>query len=96
MLVQKFTCSPWVQNLHWVADKGVLILIQNQVEGRRWRFTFLDLAKSVATGREQVLRTVDVDKSDEMEGFTLLGDDARGLAVTSSRHQKAHYLRLTW
>ena len=62
VLVKKFTCSPWVQNLHWIPSKGVLVLIQNQLEGRRWRFTFLDLNKSIAAGREQVIKTVDVDK----------------------------------
>lgn len=96
VLVQKFTCSPWVQNLLWVPEKGVLVLIQNQVEGRRWRFTFLDLAQSVATGHEVVRQVVDVDRADELEGFTLLGDATRGLAVTSSPTHNAHLLRLAW
>lgn len=96
VLVKKFTCSPWVQNLHWIAAKGVLVLIQNQVEGRRWRFTFVDLAQSLAAGREVVLKTIDVDKADELEGFTLLGDAATGLAVTSSRTSNAHLLHLAW
>ena len=50
VVVKKFTCSPWVQNLHWIPSKGVLVLIQNQIEGRRWRFTFVDLKKIYRSG----------------------------------------------
>lgn len=96
VVVNKFTCSPWVQNLHWIPEKEVLVLIQNQIEGRRWRFTFLDLKKSIATGHEQVIRTIDVDKADELEGFTLLGDGKSGLAVTSSRSNNVHFMGLGW
>lgn len=96
VVVKKFICSPWVQNLHWVPSKNVLVLIQNQIEGRRWRFTFLDLPKSIETGREAVIKTIDVDKADELEGFTLLGDLQSGLAVTSSRANNAHFTRLSW
>lgn len=96
VLVRKFTCSPWVQNLLWIPSKGILLLIQNQVEGQRWRFTFVDLARSLATGREAVLKVVDVDQADELEGFTLLGDATKGLAVTSSRAGNAHFVRLAW
>ncbi len=72
VLVKKFTCGPWVQNLHYVPEKNVLILIQNQIEGRRWRFTFLNFSKSVESGKQVVLSTIDVDKADELEGFALL------------------------
>ncbi|WP_208394761.1 hypothetical protein [Mucilaginibacter gilvus] len=54
MLYKKFICTPWVQNLHWVAYKGVLILIQNKVEGHQWRFTYIDLNKSIETGKQVV------------------------------------------
>lgn len=96
VVVSKFTCSPWVQNLHWIPEKGVLVLIQNQIEGRRWRFTFLDLKKSIATGHEQVIRAIDVDRADELEGFTLLGDGKSGIAVTSSRSNNVHFMGLDW
>lgn len=96
VVVKKFSCSPWVQNLHWIPSKGILVLIQNQIEGRKWRFTFLDLKKSIESGREQVLKTIDVDKADELEGFALLGDLTSGLAVTSSRSNNANFMRLSW
>lgn len=96
VVVRKFTCSPWVQNLHWIPEKGVLVLIQNQIEGKRWRFTFLDLKKSLAAGKGQVIRTIDIDKADELEGFTLLGDGKTGVAVTSSRTDNTHFVSLDW
>ncbi|GAB3560653.1 hypothetical protein [Spirosoma fluminis] len=96
VVVKKFSCSPWVQNLHWIPAKGILVLIQNQIEGRKWRFTFLDLKKSIESGREHVLRTIDIDKADELEGFALLGDLKTGLAVTSSRSNNANFMRLSW
>lgn len=92
VLFKKFSCSAWVQNLHWIPSKGILVLIQNQIEGRRWRFTFVDLNKSIASGQEQVLKVVDIDKSDELEGFTLLTGSSTGMAVTSSRHQNVHFV----
>ena len=96
VLVKKFSCSPWVQNLHWIPSKGILVLIQNQIEGRKWRFSFLNLKKSIESGREEVLKTIDIDKADELEGFTLLGDLKSGLAVTSSRSNNVNFMRLSW
>lgn len=96
VLVKKFSCSPWVQNLHWIPSKGVLVLIQNQIEGRKWRFTFLDLAKSIESGREQVINVIDTDKADELEGFALLDDLKSGIAVTSSRSNNVHFTGLNW
>lgn len=96
VLVKKFTCSPWVQNLLWIPEKEVLVLIQNQIEGRRWRFTFLDFNKSIETGKEHVIRVIDMDKADELEGFTLLGDQLKGIAVSSSRQNNASFIDISW
>jgi hypothetical protein len=96
VLVKKFGCTPWVQNLHWIPEKNILVLIQNQIEGRRWRFTFLDLKKSVEMGQQQVIRTVDIDRADELEGFTLLDNPATGIAVSSSRRDNVAVMGLGW
>lgn len=100
VLVKTFSCGPWVQNLHWIADRNVLVLIQNQIEGRRWRFTFLDFPKSVASGQAVVLKTIDLDRTDELEGFTLLPNNrkapVRGIAVSSARRDNVGYVTLTW
>ena len=85
-----------MQNLHWGPAQGGLVLVQNQLEGRRWRFTFVDLNESLAAGRQVVRKVVDLDKADELEGFTLLGNPAAGLAVTSSRSQNVHLVHLAW
>lgn len=96
VLYKKFSCSPWVQNLHWIPEKKILVLIQNQVEGRRWRLTFLDLEKSIASGKEAVQKIVDTDRSDELEGFTLLGSLQKGIAVSSSRRDNVNLVDITW
>jgi hypothetical protein len=96
VLVKKFTCTPWVQNLHWIADSGVLVLIQNQVEGRKWRFTYIDLKKSIEVGQMQVIKQLDMDnRMDELEGFTML-NKTRGIAVTSSRKNNVNYTTTAW
>ncbi|GGG98886.1 hypothetical protein [Pedobacter zeae] len=92
VVVQKFTCSPWVQNLHFIANKGILVLIQNQVEGRKWRLTFLDLQQSITTGHEAVLSVIDTDKPDELEGFTFTGQASKGIAVSSSRKNNVSFM----
>jgi hypothetical protein len=97
VLYKKFTCTPWVQNLYWLADKGILVLIQNQIEGRKWRFTYLDLEKSIQTGQQQVIKVVNVDqRNDELEGFAFSDDNGKGIAVTSSRKNNVNYMEISW
>ena len=97
VLYKKFTCTPWVQNLHWIADKGIIVLIQNQIEGRKWRFTYVDLKKSVEAGKQVVISQVDhIDRNDELEGFSFIGDDEKGIAVTSSRKNNINYTETLW
>ncbi len=66
VLYKKFVCSPWIQNLHWIEDKGILVLIQNQIEGKKWRFTY-DLAKSIDAGKQEVIKVIDIERDDELE-----------------------------
>lgn len=97
VLVAKFTCSPWVQNLLWIPARKQLLLIQNQVEGRKWRFTYLDLEKSIAAGTEQVVRVVDInERADELEGFTFLQSPDNGIAVSSSRRNNVNMMHINW
>jgi hypothetical protein len=85
VLYKKFDCGPWVQNLHWIKNTNTLVLIQNQIEGKKWRFTFVDLEKSLATGKEAVVNVVETGRTDELEGFSFLDDVTQGIAVTSSK-----------
>lgn len=94
VLVGKFSCSPWVQNLHWIPEEGVLVLIQNQIEGRLWRLTFLDLEASMASGKEVILRQIDLDPKDELEGFCLLPNKEYGIGVSSSRKNNVALINL--
>jgi hypothetical protein len=98
VLVKKFKCSPWVQNLYWMSEKGVLVLIQNQVEGKKWRFTFLDLEKSISSGMESVIKVIDInDRQDELEGFSFLNNHyTAGIAVTSSRKSNSNFMSVNW
>jgi len=77
-------------------EKGILVLIRNQIEGRRWRFTFVDLEKSITSGKEEVIRSIDLDRADELEGFTFLKDDKKGIAVSSSRKDNVNTMSIAW
>jgi hypothetical protein len=96
VLFKKFTCTAWVQNLHWVADKGVLVLIQNQVEGHKWRFTYINLAASVNSGKQEVIKEINIEKPDELEGFSFLGNTSDGIAVTSSKKNNVTFTHTGW
>lgn len=97
VLVKKFSCSPWVQNLLWIPGKRQLLLIQNQVEGRKWRFTYVDLDKSIASGKEEVLRVVDInERADELEGFTFTQSPNAGIGVSSSRRNNVNMMQVNW
>lgn len=96
VLYKKFTCTPWVQNLYWMEDKGILVLIQNQVEGRKWRFTYVDLEKSIRSGKQSVIKQIDIDRSDELEGFVFLPEADKGIAVTSSRKNNVNLMNTSW
>jgi hypothetical protein len=74
-----------VQNLHWIADRGILVLIQNTRSGKGWRFTYVHLEKSIKAGKEHVLKVVDIDREDELEGFTFVTGQRKGIAVSSAR-----------
>jgi hypothetical protein len=97
ILYKKFTCTPWVQNLHWMQNKGILVLIQNKIEGRQWRFTYVDLKRSIESGKQVVISEVDhMDRPDELEGFSFIGDDEKGIAVTSSRAANVNFIKTSW
>jgi hypothetical protein len=83
--------------MQWIASKGLLLLIQNQVEGRKWRFTFVDLNKSLETGKAEVVKMIDtIDRGDELEGFSFLSTLSKGVAVTSSRRGNVNFIDINW
>jgi hypothetical protein len=82
VLVDHIPCGPWVQQLHWIDERGLLVLAENQIEGRRWQltagdpWTIGDFHKAPAFDS--------FTQTNELEGFTLL-DPHHCLLVTSSR-----------
>jgi hypothetical protein len=97
VVYKKFTCGPWVQNMQWISGKGLLLLIQNQVEGRKWQFTYVDLKKSLESGKAEVVKVVDnIDRGDELEGFSFLSSLSKGVAVTSSRKGNVNFIDINW
>ncbi len=96
VLFKKFTCTPWVQNLHWLPKEKILVLIQNQVEGHKWRFTYVDFEASVNAGQMKVIKQIDINqRADELEGFAFI-NKTKGIAVTSSRKNNVNYLTAQW
>jgi len=78
-------------------DKGIIVLIQNQIEGRKWRFTYVDLEKSIQSGQQQVIKEIDIDaRADELEGFAFTYRRDKGIAVTSSRKNNVNYVNIGW
>ena len=97
VLYKKFTCGPWVQNMQWIPEKNLLLLIQNQVEGRKWQFTYVDLKKSLESGKAEVVKVVStIDRGDELEGFSFLSSLSKGVAVTSSRKGNVNFIDINW
>jgi hypothetical protein len=95
VLVARFPTGPWVQNLHWLGDRGLLVVVQNITEGLGWRLTFADLAASVAAGATTVRQVLDLPRRDELEGFYML-DPTRGYGVSSSNDHNVALIRFAW
>ena len=97
VVYKKFTCGPWVQNMQWIPEKNLLLLIQNQIEGRKWQFTYVDLKKSLESGQAEVVKVVTgIDRGDELEGFSFMSSISKGVAVTSSRRGNVNFLDINW
>jgi len=57
------------------------------------------LAESIATGKQKVVKVVDIDgREDELEGFTFMpgAGNGRGIAVTSSRKENVSTMHIDW
>jgi len=48
------------------------------------------------TGTQQVVKVVETDRADELEGFTFLNTDSKGIAVTSSRRNNVNTMKIDW
>jgi hypothetical protein len=95
VLAHRFSCGPWVQSLHWIDERGLLVLVQNQIEGLRWRLTFVDLERSVDESRAVVVATQDFEPADELEGFHT-ASATRAFFVSSSERDNFRPADLHW
>jgi hypothetical protein len=81
VLVADVASGPFVQQLHWIDEWQILIIVQNQTAGQGWRlvavnpWTMNDFSKAEPFD--------DFPRRDELEGFTLLSA-GRCILVTSS------------
>jgi hypothetical protein len=82
VLIEQHPCGAFVQQLHWVDSRQELIVIENQIVGRRWRLVPVDLWHTPD------LRTIQpydaLPGLDELEGFSMI-DPQHCVLVTSSR-----------
>lgn len=89
VLVQQFPCTPWVQQLHWIDAAGLLIIAQNQIEGRRWRLTPAFPWKSDASDGATDFRSITPDDEvpypTELEGFSMIDRECCVLVNSSSK-----------
>ena len=85
VIVHRFRCGAFNQNMQWDATSGQLTCVQNVIEGRGWRLDVLDLAKAVAAGDASAagvrVRTYTFMPHDELEGYWPLEKGRSLLAV---------------
>ena len=90
VVVHRFRCGPFNQNMQWDAESGLLTCVQNVIEGRGWRLDVLDLAKAVAAGDVSApgvrVRTHTFTPHDELEGYWPL-DRERSLFAIARRQE---------
>lgn len=95
VLIKSMPCTPWVQTIHWIEEEGLLVLVQNQIEGLLWRLSLVDLAASFEKGEAVIVQVLDFEPGDELEGFHLTGRDL-GIFVSSSRKNNVIFGDFTW
>ena len=91
VMVLKVPCGPWVQSLQWVDKSGTLVIIQNIIEGRRWRLTLVsDLGAADYRGGPGV-RVIDIaGHENELEGYAEISDEL-GVFITSSKNENVTF-----
>ncbi len=95
VLIKSIPCTPWVQTIHWIEDKGLLVLIQNQIEGLLWRLSLVDLEASFDSGEAVIVQVLDFEPKDELEGFHFVSPDL-GIFVSSSRKNNVIFGDFLW
>jgi hypothetical protein len=85
VIIHRFRCGAFNQNMQWDGATGRLTCVQNVIEGRGWRLDVLDLEKAVAAGDARAagvrVRTYTFMPHDELEGYWPLDKERSLLAV---------------
>jgi len=89
-------CAPFVQTLHWVDGRNVLVLVQNQTPGHGYRLTPTVLWADdlrVFTPQDMAMPT------DELEGFEIITTPDSdgwvwGVLLSASRKDNVHLARV--
>lgn len=95
VLVKTLPCTPWVQTIHWLEKKGLLVLVQNQIEGLLWRLSLVDLESSWKQGEAVIVQVLDFQPEDELEGFHFISPNL-GIFVSSSRRDNVIFGEFNW
>jgi hypothetical protein len=95
VLVAKIPGLTWVQNLHWIDERGLLVFVQNITEGAGWRLSFVDLEAALAAGTVTAKQTIDFTPTSELEGFHML-DAEHGLVVASGGDPNLALITFHW
>jgi hypothetical protein len=82
VLIERHPCGAFVQQLHWVDPRQELLIIENKIEGRRWRIVPTDLWRT--TDLRSIAPYDELPGLDELEGFSLI-DPEHCVLMTSSR-----------
>lgn len=98
VLLHRFACPNWVQNLDWNQPRGQLTLILNHIEGRGWQLDEVDLQRAITSGRtdapDVLCKRLIFRPHDELEGYTPVPKN-RALFVTSSSRDNLTLGRIT-
>ncbi len=92
VVIERWATGPWVQNLHWIDRTQTLVLVQNQIEGLRYRLTPLMYTRQGPVPFVVSL-PIDLSPQDELEGFSLL-DGTSGILVSASRRNNVYFVAL--
>ncbi len=96
VLIRKFLCGPFNQNLHWDAEAGKIVCVQNVVSGRGWRLQTLSPSLAELMNQpaspEKPEQVADLSESPslvfspltELEGYCRL-PNGKSLFVTARR-----------
>ncbi len=91
VLVKKAPCGSWVQLLHWDEETRTLVIVQNIIEGRRWRLTLVSDLETPDYTNGPGVKVIDIaGHNDELEGYARINDQL-GVFITSSRNNNVTF-----